>query len=93
MNKNAIGREIPAEINGKELLPFEGAVKRTPLVRQDKGNRHLPRLNKLVDTIEQAVLKSGLKDGMTISFHHHFRNGDYIVNMVMDVISIWGSVI
>ena len=90
MSKNAIGREIPAEINGIELLPFEGAVKRTPLVRQDKGNRQLPRLNKLVDTIEQAVLKSGLKDGMTISFHHHFRSGDYILNMVMDVVSNLG---
>ena len=90
MSKNAIGREIPVKIKGRELLPFEGAVKRTPLVRQDKGNRQLPRLNKLVDTVEQAVLKSGLKDGMTISFHHHFRSGDYILNMVMDVISNLG---
>ena len=90
MSKNAIGREIPVEIKGLKLLPFEGAVKRTPLVRQDKGNRQLPRLNKLVDTVEQAVLKSGLKDGMTISFHHHFRSGDYILNMVMDVVSNLG---
>ncbi len=90
MIENAIGREVPAALNNKKLNPYEGAVKRTPLVRQDKGNRSLPRLNKLVDTIEQAVLKSGLKDGMTISFHHHFRGGDYIVNMVMDVISNLG---
>ena len=27
---------------------------------------------------------------MTISFHHHFRNGDYIVNMVMDEIAELG---
>ncbi len=27
---------------------------------------------------------AGLKDGMTISFHHHLRNGDYVVNMVLD---------
>ena len=90
MSRNAIGREIPEEINGMKLSPFEGAVSRTPLVRQDKGNRTLPRLNKMVDTIEQAVLKSGLKDGMTISFHHHFRAGDYVLNMVMDVISNLG---
>ena len=25
---------------------------------------------------------AGLKDGMTISFHHHLRNGDYVLNMV-----------
>ncbi|MBN2627166.1 MAG: citrate lyase subunit alpha, partial [Spirochaetales bacterium] len=90
MNKNAIGRDIPEKLDGIELSPFEGAVSRTPLVRQDKGNRNLPRLNKLVDTIEQAVLKTGLKDGMTISFHHHFRSGDFVLNMVMDVISNLG---
>ncbi len=90
MNKNSIGREIPEKIGKLKLSPFEGAFAHTPLVRQDKGNRRLPRLNKLVDTIEQAVLKSELKDGMTISFHHHFRAGDYVLNMVMDVISNLG---
>jgi citrate lyase subunit alpha/citrate CoA-transferase len=39
--------------------------------------------SKIVDSLEQAIMLSGLKDGMTISFHHHFRNGDYILNMVM----------
>ena len=29
-----------------------------------------------VCTLEEAIRKSGLKDGMTISFHHHFRAGD-----------------
>ena len=46
--------------------------------------------DKLVNSIEEAVIKSGLKDGMTISFHHHFRAGDYIVNMVLDVIAKMG---
>ena len=41
MSKNAVGREIPEEINGITIKPFEGAVKHTPLVRQDKGNRSL----------------------------------------------------
>jgi citrate lyase subunit alpha/citrate CoA-transferase len=27
---------------------------------------------------------------MCISFHHHFRNGDYVVNMVMDVLAKMG---
>lgn len=27
---------------------------------------------------------SGLRDGMTISFHHHLRNGDFVLNMVLD---------
>ena len=36
-----------------------------------------------VVTLEEAIVKSGLKDGMTISFHHHFRGGDKVVNLVV----------
>ncbi|MGL5646388.1 MAG: citrate lyase subunit alpha, partial [Clostridium sp.] len=36
------------------------------------------------------IKKTGLKDGMTISFHHHFREGDYVLNKVMDVIASMG---
>ena len=39
---------------------------------------------KLVKTIREAIALAGLKDGMTISFHHHLRNGDYVLNLVMD---------
>ncbi len=88
---NAAGREVPETIPGiGKLEPFQGAYARTPLVRREKGSRTLPRLNKIVDTLEQAILKCGLQDGMTISFHHHFREGDYIVNMVMDIIANLG---
>lgn len=45
------------------------------------------KMNKLTSDIKQAVINSGLKDGMTISFHHHLRNGDYVLNMVMDAIA------
>jgi citrate lyase subunit alpha/citrate CoA-transferase len=91
MSRNALGREVPTRIEGLETLkPFEGAYIHTPLVRKEKGSRTLPRLSKIVDTLEQAILKSGLKDGMTVSFHHHFREGDYIVNMVMDIIANLG---
>ncbi|MBR5718971.1 MAG: citrate lyase subunit alpha, partial [Clostridia bacterium] len=47
-------------------------------------------MNKLVNSIKQAVMDSGLKDGQTISFHHHLRNGDYVLNMVMEVIAELG---
>ena len=46
--------------------------------------------NKIVPSLEEAIRLSGLKDGMTISFHHHFRNGDYIVNMVVDKLAEMG---
>ena len=46
--------------------------------------------NKVIGNLEEAIRRCGLKDGMTISFHHHFRNGDYIVNQVMDTIARMG---
>lgn len=43
-----------------------------------------------VMSLEEAIRKSGLKDGMTISFHHHFRAGDKVVNMVVDKLAEMG---
>ena len=40
-------------------------------------------MQKLVKSIREAITLSGLKDGMTVSFHHHLRNGDFVLNMVM----------
>jgi citrate lyase subunit alpha/citrate CoA-transferase len=60
--------------------------------------RHAPHLTdpaakldrKIVDTIEEAVRRSGLKDGMTISFHHGFREGDKTINMVVAILANMG---
>lgn len=41
-------------------------------------------------TLEEAIRKTGLKDGMTISFHHHFRGGDKVVNLVIDKLAEMG---
>lgn len=45
---------------------------------------------KLVKDIKEAIRLSGLKDGMTISFHHHLRNGDMVAVMVLDAVSELG---
>ena len=47
-------------------------------------------MSKLVNSICEAIRLAGLKDGMTISFHHHLRNGDYVLNMVMAEIAELG---
>lgn len=49
-----------------------------------------PSEGKLANSLKEAVRNSGLQDGMTISFHHHFRSGDYILNDVLDVLSDMG---
>ena len=40
-------------------------------------------MNKLVKSLKDVIALCGLKDGMTVSFHHHLRNGDHVLNMVM----------
>lgn len=47
-------------------------------------------MNKIVNSIREAIKLSDLKDGMTVSFHHHLRNGDYVLNMVMEEIAQLG---
>ena len=54
-----------------------------------------PRTNGLTNshkvvTLEEAIRRSGLQNGMTISFHHHFRAGDKVVNMVVDKLAEMG---
>ncbi|HEY3984540.1 citrate lyase subunit alpha [Cedecea sp.] len=51
---------------------------------------HKPRDKKLCATLEDAIRRSGLRDGMTISFHHAFRNGDLTLNRVMEAIAGMG---
>lgn len=83
---NAVNRDIPEYIEGYgKVKPFKGAfanineaVKKGNVIKcKGKGE------NKVVDSIEQVLKLCGIRDGMTLSFHHHLRNGDYVLNMVM----------
>lgn len=47
-------------------------------------------MSKLVSSLREAIAASGLRDGMTVSFHHHLRSGDYVINMVMNEIAAMG---
>ena len=40
-------------------------------------------MSKLITSLKEAMLEAGLRDGMTISFHHHLRNGDQVLNQVL----------
>ena len=88
--ENAVGRMVPSEVNGEKQIPFKGVGKHIP-----DGRRYGPPLascanypedgNKLVSSLKEALIKAGLKDGMTISTHHHFRNGDLISTQIFDI--------
>jgi citrate lyase subunit alpha / citrate CoA-transferase len=93
--KNAAGRLVPDEINGKPAQPFMGVGKYRP-----KGRKYGPPVatcadypadgNKLVPSLKEALVRAGLQDGMTISTHHHFRDGDLIANQIFDIAAEMG---
>ncbi len=84
---SGVNTKIPAEILEKFNMPayFESWNPRVHMSRNEMQKNS----NKIV-SLEQSIIKSGLKDGMTISFHHHFREGDHVVNMVMDKLAKMG---
>ena len=47
-------------------------------------------MNKLVNSIDEAIKQTKLENGMTVSFHHHLRNGDFVLNAVMESIARLG---
>lgn len=89
LKKNAVGRLVPTIINGENAIPYQGVGKYKP-----KGRKTTPPIstcadypddgNKVVKNLKTALQAAGIKDGMTISTHHHFRNGDYVANAVFD---------
>ncbi len=86
---------MPTTVNGKKEIPFKGVNKYKP-----KGTKTSPHIsscidypedgNKVVKNLREALKKAGLKDGMTISTHHHLRNGDAVTNQLFDTIKSMG---
>ncbi len=86
---NQAGRHVPAEINGEPVIPYMGVGGYRP-----EGRRYGPPVrscadypsdgDKRVKDLQTALERVGLTDGMTISTHHHFRNGDLLANQVFD---------
>ncbi len=93
--KNAAGRLVPDEVNGQKQIPFKGVNKYKPT-----GNKAKPAIkscidfppdgNKVVKNLKEALKKAGIKDGMTVSTHHHLRNGDVLTNILFDTIHAMG---
>ena len=85
--KNNVNRELPEDLMKQlDYKPFE-----TTEIGHPEVQRVAPKVTvttgdyKVVESLEDVVKKT-VKDGMTISFHHHFRNGDFVFNQVMDII-------
>jgi citrate lyase subunit alpha/citrate CoA-transferase len=81
--RNALGRRVPTLVNGREQTPYQGVdasrptgAKSGPAIRSCAD---YPRNgDKRVPDLRTALERCGLRDGMVISTHHHFRNGDKV---------------
>src|SRR3954470_20648325 len=92
---NAAGRMVPAMVNGRPQIPYIGVAKYQP-----RGRKAAPPLrtsanypengDKRVSSLETALRKCGLRDGMVISSHHHLRDGDRVALMALEAASLIG---
>lgn len=74
---NAAGKTIETEIDNRTFKPFAGGKK-------NNGD------SKVVKSLEEALKKCGLKNQMTLSFHHQLRNGDFVVNQTLESVKDLG---
>lgn len=81
-NTNKLPREIPGY---GPVEPYAGVFNesRVKPVKARPGKLSRPGENKLRLDLARLMTELDLKDGMTFSFHHHLRNGDHVLNMVM----------
>lgn len=88
--KNAVGRELPEQIGSYHIKPYQsaygGAPSAEPVHTLRRAGHSTSDTKKLVGSIAEAIDRVGLKDGMTISFHHSFREGDMVIGQVLTAI-------
>ena len=92
---NAAGRVVSTMINGRLAIPYKGVNAYDP-----SGKKAAPQIvtcadypsdgDKRVPDLRTALEKCGIRDGMTISTHHHFRNGDLVANRIFDAAAALG---
>ncbi|MDR3669812.1 MAG: citrate lyase subunit alpha [Holophaga sp.] len=92
MAKNSLGREIPATWRGRTLDPYVDPWSRQPEVLRATRPlvRRAPGDSKLLPSLRAAIEACGLKSGMTISTHHALRNGDLLLNLLVQEMDAMG---
>lgn len=92
MAKNSLGREIPAQWRGRSLDPYLDPWSRKPeMLRATRALvRRAPGDSKLLPSLRAALEKCELRNGMNISTHHHLRNGDLLLNLLVKELDAMG---
>ena len=94
--RNVAGRLVPAVLNGREQRAYAGIHEAPPA-----GNRAAPPIrsaaqyplhgDKRVPDLAAALKLCGLRDGMTISTHHHLRDGDQVALTALQTAAALGA--
>ena len=90
---NGLGRYVPVKVMDGIYRPYKDHFGLPACSPREVGRvtRHrIPGEDKVIGSLDEALKKVELSDGMCISFHHHLRNGDRVVNMVLDRIADLG---
>ncbi|MDI6453376.1 citrate lyase subunit alpha [Peloplasma aerotolerans] len=80
--KNSLNRLVP-----DGYTPYQGA----DTIIKSNQRKTIPKTlsknkDKLISNLSVLFDKLSIKNGMTLSFHHHLRNGDDVLNMVLEEI-------
>ncbi len=90
MLQNALGIQLPEQVGDYVVRPYAGPedpqMYEGPVVSRRKAGFTRSGHDKRMPDLEAAIKAAGLRDGMTISFHHSFREGDFVVGMVLSAI-------
>ena len=92
MVRNSLGRLVPTVFAGKTYVPYKDPWSLQP--HCTRGTREIKRIHhtagKLLGSLREAIVATGLQDGMTISTHHSLRNGDHLLNELVREIDALG---
>jgi citrate lyase subunit alpha/citrate CoA-transferase len=90
---NEIGRLLPDVIEGYKMVQPYKEEGKSEVVYQKTAPKMVKRsvdvgsASKLRTDLSALIEEMQVSDGMTLSFHHHLRNGDYVLNLVLEAIA------
>ena len=78
---NKLNRFIP-----EGYMPVESSHEYKNHERKVIEEKSINNKIEYLNSMEEVFKKLNITGGMTLSFHHHLRNGDYVQNMVSEEI-------
>ncbi|MFA7075888.1 MAG: citrate lyase subunit alpha [Candidatus Izemoplasmatales bacterium] len=78
---NGVGRYIPDNLNSFVSSDDFLNKKRSLIAKKEKQSKTV-----FLDNLSEVFNIIGISSGMTLSFHHHLRNGDKVIQLVSEEI-------